>query len=254
MSEVVANTKPKGGRKGGTQFPQVALKEAIEYSKKLVSKTHTGPQPEKIVLAGVFGSSNWMGKVRASALKQYGLLDGDSKAYAASALAKKIASAPEEDLPALLEKACLRPKVFRSLFDTFKGDKISMARLKQQAANLEVHPENLPKCSEIFIESAVFAKLATEKNNEVFLTTSIGVITAEEPLQEENQDATGDSVEDAGSNTVKETIDEDPDPTPNPPQRKVGNATIQISITLDSSLDTEKLEKQLALLKKFGAI
>jgi len=36
---------PKGGRKGGTQFPRLDLKQAIEFNKKLVSKTHTAPQP-----------------------------------------------------------------------------------------------------------------------------------------------------------------------------------------------------------------
>ncbi len=33
---------PKGGRKGGTLFPKLNLKQALEYAEKLVSKTHTG--------------------------------------------------------------------------------------------------------------------------------------------------------------------------------------------------------------------
>lgn len=43
---------PKGGRRGGTTFPRVGLKKALEYSQKLVRKTHTGPQPEDAILRG----------------------------------------------------------------------------------------------------------------------------------------------------------------------------------------------------------
>jgi hypothetical protein len=43
---------PKGGRKGGVLFPKLNLKQALEYAKKLVSKTHTGPQAEKTILPG----------------------------------------------------------------------------------------------------------------------------------------------------------------------------------------------------------
>jgi|SRR5271157_1385490 len=81
------STPSKGGRKGGTLFPKIGLKQALEYAMKLVAKTHTGPQPEKTVLPGVFGSSSNPGKVRASALKQFGLLEGGREAYQATPLA-----------------------------------------------------------------------------------------------------------------------------------------------------------------------
>ena len=45
-------------------------------------------------------------------------------------------------------------------------------------------------------------------------------------------------------------------PTSTPELRKDvrPRAAIQVNVTLDSSLDTEKLEKQLALLGKYGAL
>ena len=82
-----AKKPPKGGRKGGVLFPKIGLKQALEYAKKVVSKTHTGPQPEKTILPGVFGSAGPTGKVRASALKQYGLLEGAVDGYQATKLA-----------------------------------------------------------------------------------------------------------------------------------------------------------------------
>src|SRR5437867_7316365 len=67
---------PKGGRKGGTTFPHLELKQAIKFNKKLVSKTHTTSQPAKIILKGVFNNSGPVGGVRVSAMKQYALLTG----------------------------------------------------------------------------------------------------------------------------------------------------------------------------------
>ena len=55
---------PKGGRKGGTTFPHLELKQAIKFNKKLVSKTHTTSQPAKIILKGVFNNSGPVGGVR----------------------------------------------------------------------------------------------------------------------------------------------------------------------------------------------
>ena len=46
-----------GGSKGGTRFPRIPLKKAHEYAKKLVSKTHTGPQSSDVILPGVFGTA-----------------------------------------------------------------------------------------------------------------------------------------------------------------------------------------------------
>lgn len=95
----------KGGRKGGTTYPHLNLQKALDYAKKLVAKTHTGPQPEKTILPDVFGNSGPLGKVRASALKQFGLLEGGIEAYQATQLAKDIDGALAEERQPLLERA-----------------------------------------------------------------------------------------------------------------------------------------------------
>ena len=97
--EKKARQMPKGGRKGGTVFPRVALKDAINYARKLVSKTHTAAQPKDVILSGVIGAKGGTGDVRISALKQYGFLKGDvATHFTATALAKKIEAAPSEEL------------------------------------------------------------------------------------------------------------------------------------------------------------
>jgi hypothetical protein len=143
MSEETKNQTQKGegkdgatgGSKGGLRFPQISLKDAHGYAKKLVSKTHTGSQPASIILTGVFGSGTNPGKIRASAMKQFGLMDGLAEAYSASSLAKKLVAAPLDEQPTVLRTAVLKPEVFKSLYETFKGDRVSVAKIRQQASS-----------------------------------------------------------------------------------------------------------------------
>src|SRR6266496_3026903 len=164
---------PKGGRKGGAQFPQTPLKQAVEFARKLVAKTHNGPQPENIVLKGVFNSATAPGKVRASALKQYDLMQGESTAYDATELARSINSAPQDELSPLLHKAFLHPKIFKALFETFQNDTVSRAKIRQQALKLNVHPDSADKCVDLFVESAVYAGVASEKDGEIQISGSV---------------------------------------------------------------------------------
>src|SRR5690242_12062049 len=133
-------TKPTG-RKGGTIFPRLPLETALKYSKKLVSKTAIGAQPELTILAGVFNNSGGKGKIRLSALKQFGLLEGTVTGYKATQLAKDIEAAPDETAKrALLRRAILSPKVYREIFNTYHGDLASRAQIRSRALALDVHP------------------------------------------------------------------------------------------------------------------
>src|SRR4051812_18032682 len=99
---------PKGGRKGGIVFPRIALKDALGYARKLVSKTHTSAQPQDVIFSGVVGTKGGPGNVRISALKQYGFLKGDAKSnFSADELAKQIIAAPQEELTLLYRRAVL---------------------------------------------------------------------------------------------------------------------------------------------------
>jgi len=233
---------PKGGKKGGTRFPQIPLKQAVEFAKKLVARTHTGPQPETIILKGVFNNSGPTGAVRASALKQFGLLEGEASAYTATTLAKGINSAPNEELAPLLQQALLAPKIFRDLFDTFQNDTVSIAKLRQQALKLGVHPDNGEKCVEMFVASAIYAGTAEQTGEDVKLSST----PVAENSSEEKEITEIDEIEEPSDKFRKKNA--------SPAKRTLPSGPINISLSLDSTMDPEKLEKYLKLLRDYGAI
>ena len=141
----------------------------MDYSKKLVSKTHTGPQPEKTILPGAFGNAGPVGRVRASALKQYGLLEGAVDAYKATKLSKDIDAALIGGRPPLLQAAFLNSKLFSQIFEIFHGDTVSKAKIEQRAKGLNVHPESAGECAQLFIESALTASLGTVSGDSTLL-------------------------------------------------------------------------------------
>jgi len=262
---------PKGGRKGGSIFPRVTLNDAVTYARKLVSKTHTSAQPKDVILSGVVGAKGGTGEVRMSALKQYGFLKGDTKSnFSADDLAKKIAAAPPDELNSLYRQAVLKPAVFKKLFDTFHGDTVSKAKLKQRAADLKVHPDETGTCVDLYISGMTAANLVTIEGDQVKHLASRDV----EPT------STVDVEGETGSDTMDDLPEEDAaqdglqggsdgssaeghaagngaiaDPLTPAGNTQLGpRAVFNVNVTLDSSLDIEKLQKQLELLKRFGAI
>jgi hypothetical protein len=263
MTEIEKTAKkpapPKGGRKGGTLFPKIDLKQALEYAKKLVVKTHTGPQPEKTVLPGVFGSAGVPGKVRASALKQFGLLEGEAAAYQATQLSKDIGASPPGEQGPLLQQAFLYSKLFKQIFETYHGDTVPKSKIKQRAQGLRVHPDSADACVEIFVDSAVAAGLGTVDGDSVTLVDA-GTVTA----------AAGETVEDEGAAppTGPEVIKVDDARIERAPSELLSGAEhkaeeavqrgnrpgVTVNLNVDSSSDPDKLQKQLELLRKYRVI
>lgn len=263
---------PKGGRKGGSVFPRLALNDAIGYARKLVSKTHTARQPQDVILSGVIGAKGGIGAVRMSALKQYGFLEGDTKTnFSADELAKKIAAAPPDELVQLYQQAMLKPTVFKKLFDTFHGDSVSKAKLKQRAADLNVHPDETTTCVDLYVSGMTIAGLVTVEGDQVkhLASSDVGaaqvVSTADEtePETTDEEQAGGESTEaqdsgDEGADVTAKGANEGEKVVNTKAPKSTGQsgprAVFNVNVTLDSSLDIEKLQKQLELLKRFGAI
>lgn len=249
---------PKGGRRGGTLFPKINLQKALEYSRKLVSKTHSGPQPEQTVLFGVFNNKGPEGGVRASALKQYGLMEGDAAGYTASALARAIEAAVPEEKTALFQKAFLTPKLFKQIHDTLQSETASRARVRQVAITGKVHPESADECVECFINGAVHARLGALEGENVVLTT---ISTPESPPATEERNATEESRQEsenaeesqAEATEARQTTPHNSDGPP-PGSANLPNADVRVNLTVDSSSDPEKLEKQLKLLRQYGLL
>jgi len=266
MSETKTTAKkmPKGGRKGGAVFPRMNLETAVGYAKRLVAKTHSGPQTKDIIYSGVLDAKGGAGNVKLSALKQYGFSIGNNEnGFAASEPAKLLASAPPEEIKSHCIAAVLRPKVFKALFDTFHGDTVTLGKLKQRAAALNVHPEQTESCISIYLESAQLAGLVTPvgdsfrhvadshaKVEALKQDDEAGQVENErgkagepETVQEPEQARTDTALAEQKSNGG-DSVDSGSSP----------RAIFNVNVTLDSSLDTDKLQKQLELLKKFGAI
>lgn len=253
---------PKGGRKGGALFPKINLEQALEYAKKLVAKTHTGAQPEKNILPGVFGNAGPIGRIRVSALKQYNLLEGSATGYQATQLAKEIDAALEQELPPLLQQAILNPKSFKQIFDIFHGDTVSKSKIEQRAKSFDVHPESAEEFAQIFIQSAVTAKLGNLNGESLTLlasseltSTSTAMSGGKHPSYPEDgqkpveKSASTNSPEDgrtsAGGNQSE---------SEKPLSSRLEKPAVTLSLTVDATSDPDKLEKQLKLLRQYGVI
>jgi hypothetical protein len=252
---------PKGGRKGGTTFPRINLERALKYADKLVSKTHTGALPESQILAGVFGSSGPDGQVRASALKQYGLLEGDKTAYKATPLAQTIDAALAEEKSAHIQKALLSSKLFQDIFETFQDDTVSRAKIRQRAQALKVHPDSAEECAGIFIDSAVTAGLGTVNGDSITLAKTASIEAPEAPA-----DANDGEEHDEGEEEPEIREEGDEGPASLVAAAKIASVqkqgqlstpnknVVNVNLTVDSSSDPDKLEKQLKLLKRYGLV
>lgn len=263
---------PKGGRKGGAVFPRINLADAVGYAKKLVSKTHVAPQPLDVIHSGVVGVKSGVGNVRVSALKQFNLLKGDNKVlFSADDLAKRINGSPEEELVALYRQAALKPTVFKKLFDTYHGDSVSKAKLRQRALDLKVHPDEASTCIDLYVETMEVAKLVKCEGDQVkHLSQTELHELASEPKNEDEKagEADPDPLATDFRNEEADVVAPPVDVAPTQPEGKQNNVTnvdarathkspkavFNVNVSLDSSLDIEKLEKQLQLLKRFGAI
>lgn len=262
---------PKGGRKGGSVFPRIGLSDAVAYAHKLVSKTHTSAQPIDVIFSGVVGAKGSKGNVRLSALKQYGFLKGDTKSkFSADDLAKQVAAAPPEELIPLYRQAVLKPTVFKKLFDTFHGDSVSKAKLKQRAADLKVHPEETATCIDLYVSSMAAADLVTVEGDQVKHLASSDIGASPVSIVEGEGGSNGaevvpegeesDHAPPSGSDSTDVDVDASKNKEKTKPQSsdtstQLGpRAVFNVNVTLDSSLDIEKLQKQLELLKRFGAI
>lgn len=253
------NLDGKRGKKGGTQFPRYSLSHLIPLLKNLVSKTHTNGITLEQLNAGVFGigAKSTIGSVKSSALKQFGLLIAkDYKNMKASDLASQISMAEGDEQKKYLQAAFKNSSVLVNAFTTFHNSRTEKSKIGQYAVStLKVHPDMKDDFVGILVESAVIAGLATADGNTVNFSnfSVISQTTSGSPDIEENED--GDKVDD----------NESPDsPPPAPHLNPTSNSShtrsqgqvsnINVNIDVDPSMDPEKLEKLLKLLKNYGAI
>jgi hypothetical protein len=248
MTDHTKPSKPKPPKgtapKGGTRYPRYGLKESVEWARKLVARTHNGPQHADVIYASVVDSKGPRGEIKASTLKQFNLMEGPKEAYVATALAKSISAAPIEEAGPLLMEAALAPSLFKALFDTFHGDAFPLSKIRQRAAELNVHPENLDSAVSLYAATLNFAGLATVEGDKV---VHKAIKNSTISTDEHNDDVSSDDP--SGDNGEGKT-----DPREDGGENGTPRAIFHVNVSLDASLDSDKLEKQLALLKRYGAI
>lgn len=259
-TEEIERKPPKGGRVGGTIFPRLSLEDALGFAQTLARKTMSGPQPAETVLIGVFKNKGAVGGVKASALKQFGLLDGMAKTggYEATSLARGIDAATPEERPALWRRAFLSSKIFAQIYETLQGDTVTKARIRQVAMTNGVHGSNADLCVDRFVAGAIKAGLAANAPDDKIALLARGVepIVVDPAGEEEEHEPPGEESKEIP--TLPATSPKSPAaPAARPPANPDGPGThtgAQLQLHVDSSSDPDKLRKQLELLREFGMI
>lgn len=247
MSDEQPKVRKVAVKRGGARFPKHKLEDALSWASKLVSRTHASAQPEEIIFAAVVTSRGSTGDIKIAALKQYGLMEGTSTGYSATDLARKISAAPDEDAPPLIAEAALSPPVFKQLYDTFAPGEATRGRLKQRTSDLKVHPDNADECVDSYIAALVTAGLARVEGDKL-----IHLGPGEVAARQEPEAIPADLIdEDADQPTPKERPIEVDDA---PVTAARGRSAVTVTVNVDSTMDPDKLEKQLALLKRYGAL
>jgi hypothetical protein len=190
-------------------------------------------------------------------------MSGDTTSkFSASELAKRLNSAPDDEATPLLREAALTPQIFLKIFNVFHGEEVTRAKLKQKAAELKVHPDATDDCADIYIEAMETSGLAKVVGDKVRHLSQADLVDGQIEVSDEDP---GDDVTpgaDADSAGDDQTADSEQVNTDDVKKGKADStftgtgprAVFHVNVSLDSSLDTDKLEKQLALLKRYGAI
>jgi len=222
-------------KKGGTTFPRYDLGELLAYVKPIHSKTYNTKLDLQQISIGVFNLKvSVAAKIKLSALRQFGLIDGPNNALSASKLCADIAVKSEDERLPCLQQAFFNVKPFEEVFKTFKGGEAQKNKIAQYAtASLRVHPDNALEFARIFVKSAFTAGLGEGDENSIKLHNT-DAESANEVPQTANQNVPQIEKQEK-SNYIKSDKPE-------------------VTIQIDATLDPEKLKKQLDILRQYGLI
>jgi len=236
-------------RKGGTRYPKVGLEKAEKYAKSIASKTHTSPQPLDIIAKGVFGVCRPAADIRLSACRQFGLVDGKNAALQASAIAKKLTAATEQDRIQILQSAFLKPDVFKKIHTGFQGDVKTRAEIKSQFQQLDVHPELTDECTDCFISSGLHCNMIIQTGDKFNILPSGNSLPID--LGGGLDEIDGGEVDEPYGGT--DDINDQEENKEKPRRLKIdGKSNVAITLDIDSTMDPEKLAKLVKILKDNG--
>jgi len=244
----------KRGKKGGARFPRYSLVHLDSFLQELVSKTHTNTISLQQLNAGVFklGTKSATGDIKCSALKQFNLIEGDSKKLKATELCSKIAVSEGDEKLELFREAFMKVGAFKNIIETYQNSNIEKQKISQYAVgSLKVHPDMKDEFVKVLLESAQMIKFCTVNGNTVaFINTPLlSALGNEDKIEDNNDESDNESTESYAENKESNFSGQI---FSQKHQGQVSN--INVNLDIDPSMDPEKLEKLLKLLKNYGAI
>lgn len=240
----MAEKKSRRGHKGGKRYPKLSLEQTLKYTNKLVTSTQTF-KPRLEVLATVFGSKTWLGMQRLSATRQYGLIQGNSKAMGASDLATGLKNASRGQITSLLQQACLSPDIFKAIYDQFIGQPVSRKDMQEFAVTQGINPTSAEECVKHLVDSMVFSSLATLNGpEEVIIYERNSMI----PSATASAHAARVTKSPEGIETVLPGMGLGEGSLPAYAHR------VNVNVDIQTDTDPENLKKCLDILKAYGAI
>lgn len=166
------------------------------------------------------------------------------------------------------QNALVRPSfqivLFRSKGGTTRGEPpLSKAQVEQRAKGLEVHPTSAEECAQLFIDSAVIAKLGTFNGGSLALVRAGVIVPEGEAASDVEHETELEGPEDEAGARAAPATPSDPARVSNTanqpePQKaippRLEKSAVTLSLTVDATSDPDKLEKQLKLLRQYGVI
>ncbi len=146
-------------RQRSTAYPQIPLKEAVEYSAELL-KNYASSGFDRESAAEIMGHSTLSGPAacKVAALVHFGLIERKGSAYKIADLTKRICNPLDEreKQEALLE-AVNAPKLFMTLIEEYGGKAVPPALNHVVSRNHGINPKVADKVVQLFKDSTEFA-------------------------------------------------------------------------------------------------
>ncbi len=180
--------KDKAKRERSTAYPACSLKEAVEYSKKLLEAYGKSPMDRESAAKGMgFASLSGASTVKVAALVHYGLLVREGNAYKNSLLSNRITyNTTDEDRVSAVVEAAKKPKLFATLITAYAGQAVPKLLNNILVSTHGINRKVADNVAQTFFDSVEYAGIL--KN---------GVITTEGLLETEKPDG-GDSPHEEG--------------------------------------------------------
>jgi len=232
----------KGGRKRGANFARYSLKDMTDNTKTICNVAAGQKLTAKKLATAVLGAGTLTGtaKTKIAALRHYGLLQGTNAALEPTEICRKLPLAKNDERTTLLQRAFLCCKPFKAVYGNYAGTKQPRSNIGTYAMTEErINADNEEQFVNVFVESLEYSGLGEVSGDEIQFQQA--ALPAEELIETEDENSE-DQVSLEGEVAGFAT------------QTEVSKPRVVVNINVDPTLDPDKLEKQLTLLKKYGAL